>query len=119
MTQAQPLRVPASAASRIHTRDPHVARLVDLWVDLAALSASAAAHGCGDEAQLRLHQLQVEDAITDRMHRPGTVLAQLLAWEADLIHVAQTPPEDCLICRRARLGLPLELPFPATAGRRS
>ena len=33
-----------------------------------------------------------------------------------LLHAAETPPEDCLICRKARLGLPADLPLPAGLG---
>lgn len=43
-------------------------------------------------------------------------MAELWVWESTLVHVAETPPETCLICRKARLGLPADLPLPATIG---
>ena len=44
------------------------------------------------------------------------MLDELWGWEAALLHTAEAPPEDCLICRKARLGLPADLPLPAGLG---
>jgi hypothetical protein len=115
VTQAQPLPVPAQAANPTPPHDPETSRLLRLWVDLTKRAASAAAHRSGDEESLRNMQLQVEDALTDRSPDHDALLAELWVWESTLIHVAQTPSETCLYCRRARLSLP-ELPLPAVLG---
>ena len=112
----QPRPVLAQAANPAPPRDPEAARLLRLWVDLTQRAASAAAHRSGDEQSLRDLQLQVEDALNDRLPRSDALLAELWVWEATLIHVAETPPETCLICRKARLGLPADLPLPAAIG---
>lgn len=116
MTTSQPLSVPAQAAHPAPPRDPEASRLLRLWVELTQRAASAAAHRSGDEEPLRDLQLQVEDAITDRLPDHEALMAELWVWESTLIHVAETPPETCLICRKARLGLPADLPLPAAAG---
>ena len=116
MTQAQPLPVPALAANPAPPRDHETARLLRLWVELTQRVASAAAHRSGDEASLRNLQLQVEDAITDRLPDSDALMAELWVWEAGLLHQAETPPETCLICRKARLGLPADLPLPVAIG---
>ena len=112
----QPRPALAQAANPAPPRDPEAARLLRLWVELTQRAASAAAHRSGDEESLRNLQLQVEDAITDRMPDHEALMAELWAWESTLIHLAETPPETCLICRKARLGLPTDLPLPATIG---
>ena len=112
----QPLPVPARAANPTPPRDPEASRLLRLWVDLTRRAASAAAHRSGDEESLRRLQLQVEDAITDRLPDHDVLMAELWVWESTLIHEAQTPPEACLICRKARLELPADLPLPAALG---
>ena len=111
----QPLPAFAQAANPTPPRDPEASRLLRLWVDLTQRAASAAAHRSGDEESLRNLQLQVEDAITDRLPDSDSLLAELWVWESTLIHVAETPPETCLHCRRARLGLP-DLPLPGALG---
>jgi hypothetical protein len=85
-------------------------------VELTQRTASAAAHRSGDEESLRNLQLQVEDTITDRLPDSEALMAELWVWEAGLLHQAETPPETCLICRKARLGLPADLPLPAAIG---
>lgn len=112
----QPLPALAQAASPAPPRDPEATRLLRLWVELTQRAASAAAHRSGDEESLRNMQLQVEDAIADRMPDYEALMAELCVWESTLIHVAETPPETCLICRKARLGLPADLPLPAAIG---
>lgn len=107
---------PALAATPAPPRDRETQRLLDLWVQLTYRTASAAAHHSPDEAPLRDLQLQVEDALSDRLDDPFLVLDELWGWEAALLHTAETPPEDCLICRKARLGLPADLPLPAGLG---
>ncbi len=64
----------------------------------------------------RILQLQVEEALADRLTDPDVVMAELWVWEATLLHLAETPPETCLICRKARLGLPADLPLPTDLG---
>ena len=112
----QPQSAAAQAASSTPSRCPEQVRLVELWTDLTRRTAMAAAHGSDDEESLRTLQLQVEDEITDRFPDGDALLVELWTWEASLIHVAQTRPETCLICRRARLGLPADLPLPGAAG---
>jgi hypothetical protein len=111
----QPRPALAQAASPAPPRDRETSRLLRLWVDLTQRAASAAAHRSGDEESLRNLQLQVEDAITDRLPDSEALMAELWVWESTLIHVAETPPETCLNCRRARLDLP-DLPLPAAPG---
>jgi len=112
----QPQPVLAQAANNTPPTDPETSRLLRLWVELTQRAASAAAHRSGDEESLRNLQLQVEDALTDRVPGSDALLAELWVWESTLIHVSETPPETCLICRKARLGLPADLPLPATFG---
>jgi hypothetical protein len=116
VTQNQPLPVPALAANPTPPRDRETVRLLRLWVELTQRVASAAAHRSDDEASLRTLQVQVEDAITDRLPNSDALMAELWAWEAGLLHQAETPPETCLICRKARLGLPADLPLPVAIG---
>jgi hypothetical protein len=85
-------------------------------VELTWRVASAAAHQSSDEASLRNLQHQVENAITGRLIEGEVLMAELWVWEAALLHHAETPPETCLICRKARLGLPADLPLPASFG---
>jgi hypothetical protein len=112
----QPQTALAQAANSVPPRDPEASRLLRLWVELTQRAASAAAHRSGDEESLRNLQLQVEDAITDRLPDGDALMAELWVWESTLIHVAETPPETCLFCRKARLGLPADLPLPAALG---
>ena len=112
----QPQSALAQAANPAPPRDREASRLLRLWVELTQRVASAAAHRSGDEESLRDLQLQVEDAITDRVPDHEALMAELWVWESTLIHVAETPPETCLICRKARLGLPADLPLPAGIG---
>jgi hypothetical protein len=114
----QPL--PASpAASPAPPRDREFNRLLRIWADLAARAVAAAAHGNEDEPSLRRLQEQVEDALLDRGMLDQEQLDSLLAWESTLLHIEpQAFPEDCLICRKGRLGLPPELPLPAKRGGR-
>lgn len=114
MNQPQPAL--ALAANPAPPRDRETQRLLDLWVQLTYRTASAAAHHSPDEASLRDLQLQVEDALTERLDDPHVLLDELWVWESTLIHTADTPPEDCLICRKARLGLPADMPLPAGIG---
>lgn len=112
MTTTQPQ--PAPSRSAIH--DPVAERLLNLWVDLTRRVASAAAHGDRDEPSLRNLQLQVEEAITDRLPDGEAAMAELIVWESTLIHIGETPPGACLICVRARLGLPSDVPLPIHSG---
>ncbi|RYP89049.1 hypothetical protein EKO23_01075 [Nocardioides guangzhouensis] len=108
--------MPAQAANPTPPYDREAARLLRLWVELTQRLASAAAHRSTDEEALRNLQLQVEDTITDRLPNSDALLAELWVWEAGLLHQSETPPETCLICRKARLGLPADLPLPAAVG---
>lgn len=112
----QPQSALALAASPAPPRDRETQRLLDLWVQLTHRTASAAAHHSPDEASLRDLQLQVEETLSDRLDDPHALLDELWAWESTLMHSAETPPDDCLICRKARLGLPADLPLPAGLG---
>jgi hypothetical protein len=105
------------AASPAPPRDKEFNRLLRIWADLAARAVAAAAHGSEDEQSLRRLQEQIEDALLDRELLDQTQLDSLLAWESTLLHTEpQALPEDCLICRKGRLGLPPGLPLPATRG---
>lgn len=112
----QPQHAPALAASQAPPYDRETQRLLDLWVQLTYRTASAAAHHSPDEASLSDLQLRVEEALSDRLDDPYLVLDELWGWEAALLHTAQTAPEDCLICRKARLNLRADLPIPAGLG---
>lgn len=113
---SQPQPVPAQAANPTPPYDEEAARLLRLWVELTWRVASAAAHSSSDEQSLRTLQLQVEDAITDRLPHHESLIAELWAWEASLLHVEQAPSDTCLLCRKARLGLPSDVPLPAELG---
>ena len=118
MTTNQPLPTYFSAATSRPSTTPEAVRLLRLWAELARLAASAAAHGHRDETALRRLQVQVEEAITDQFPDQQELMDELLVWESGLLHVAETPPETCLICRKARLGLPFDLPLPILGGAR-
>jgi hypothetical protein len=110
---SQPLPV-SPAASTTPPRQGETARLLRLWVSLAWRAAAAAAHGSGDETSLLCSQLHVEQALTDRGLVTADALTELLIWESRLIHHGRgTTSRLCLICRKARLQLPLDLPLPA------
>ena len=115
---SQPLPAP-QAASPTPPTDGEAARLLALWASLACRAAAAAAHGSEDEMSLLHSQLQVEEALTDRGLLNPEKLAELTAWEATLIHEdPHSTPRSCLICRKALLQLPLDLPLPAPVGGR-
>ncbi|MCB0909339.1 MAG: hypothetical protein KDB63_19720 [Nocardioidaceae bacterium] len=116
MTPTQPRSALALTATTVPPRDREASRLLALWVDLTVRLASAAAHQSSDEPSLRNMQVQVEEALLDQPAVPDAVMAELWAWEATLLHVAEMPPENCLICRKARLGLPADVPLPARVG---
>ncbi|WP_395695269.1 hypothetical protein [Nocardioides sp.] len=116
MTPQQPRSALAQTASTVPPRDREAARLLALWVDLTVRLASAAAHHSSDEPSLRNLQIQIEEALVDHLADSDAVMAELWAWEATLLHVVEMPPETCLICRKARLGLPADVPLPAGIG---
>lgn len=116
MTPQQPQSAPVWTANTVPPRDHEASRLLSLWVELTQRAASAAAHASRDEESLRSLQLQVEDALAERLPDPEPVMAELWAWESTLLHVAETPPETCLLCRKGRVGLPEDLPLPAVVG---
>ena len=118
MPTTQPQPVPAQVANTTPPHDREASRLLRLWVDLTQRLACATAHRSIDEPALRNLQLQVEDEISDQLPESDALLAELWVWEATLIHQSETPPETCLICRKARLGLPADLPLPADMGGR-
>ncbi|KQX64500.1 hypothetical protein [Angustibacter sp. Root456] len=116
MTPSQPLTASTPKASTTRDPQPEGERLLRLWGELARHAACAAAHGTGDETSLLRQQLQLEETLAARYNGAG-LLDELAVLDASLIHGPdQTPPEQCLICRRARLELPLALPFPAVRG---
>lgn len=116
MTPNQSLTASTPTASITAPSQSEPERLLRLWGELAQRAACAAAHDTGDEPTLLRQQLQVEEAIAARYAGPDT-MDRLAILDASLVHGPdQTPPERCLICRRARLELPLELPFPALRG---
>jgi hypothetical protein len=84
-------------------------------VSLTRRAAQAAAHDSEDEASLRDLQEQVADALIDRLPGADDLPLELLMWEAELFHVAETPPDTCLICRKASRGLPTNMPLPGLA----
>ena len=90
----QPQPALALAATPAPPRDRETQRLLDLWVQLTYRTASAAAHHSPDEASLRDLQLQVEDALSDRLDDPYLVLDELWCWEAALLHTAETRSEE-------------------------
>lgn len=114
MNQPQPALAPAAIPLPPRDRETH--RLLEVWVHLTQRSASAAAHHGPDGAPLRDLQLQVEDTLSDRLDTLQTLLDELLVWESTLIHSAETSPEHCLICRKARRGPPADLSAPAGLG---
>ena len=114
ITQPRPVFTRAASPAPIY--DEEAARLLSLWVELTWRTVSAAAHYCSDEESLRDQQIKVEEAIGARLRDSESLLAELWVWEASLLHQAETPPEICLMCRKARLGLPPDLPLPASVG---
>jgi hypothetical protein len=116
MTPSQPLTAATPKASTTRAPQTDGERLLRLWAELARHAACAAAHGTGDEVSLLRQQMHVEETLAARYDSPA-LLDQLAILDASLIHGPdQTSPEQCLICRRARLELPLALPFPAVRG---
>lgn len=107
MNQPQPTL--ALAANPAPPRDRETQRLLEVWVQLTHRAASAAAHHSPDEAPLRDLQLRVEDTLFDRLDDAQALPDELLVWESTLIHSAEIPPDHCLICRKARRGLPDDL----------
>ena len=96
---------------------PEANRLLTLWVDIARRAAATAAHNASEAQELRHLQNQVEEAVLDRFPQLQQLLDELMIWETTLEHDDQAvPPEACLLCRRARLKLPLGLPFPTVLG---
>jgi hypothetical protein len=115
MTATQPLPVLVSGSQP--PVNPETSRLLSLWAELAVKAASSSAHGTADEEPLRELQTQVEDALLDRSLITKDVLDELIAWESTLLHHApQSPPEDCLLCRKSRLEIPFEMPLPVPVG---
>lgn len=115
-TQPLPAVLPASP-----TPPPgqEVLRLLQLWVSLTTRASAACAHGAGDEDSLREMQVQVEQALLERQLIDQDQLDAMTWWESTLIHVLPgVSPDACLICRKARLGLPEDLPLPTHGGRR-
>jgi hypothetical protein len=116
VTPTQPRSALAQTASTVPPSDQQASRLLSLWVELTQRVASATAHGSSDEESLRNLQLQVEEALTDRLPDAEPVMAELWAWESTLLHVADTPSKTCLLCRKAKAGLPPDLPIPVVVG---
>lgn len=109
--QPLPTLVPRSQPPQLR----EATRLIRLWMDLTVRAARAAAHASADEPAVRRLQEQVEDALLDRRLISRRKLDALFAWEATLLHApTATPAEACLICRKAQVGLPLDLPLPAS-----
>ena len=117
---SQPLPVPARAASPTRAPSSEAARLLRIWIDLAKRLASANAHRTRAVGPLRDLQLQVETSISDRHPECAELMVELIVWESTLIHVAarETPPENCLTCRKLRAQIPLQLPLPTRGGTR-
>lgn len=113
---SQPQSAHVRTANRIPSYDEETARLLRIWVDLTWRATSAVAHHNGDADVLREQQQWVEDAISDRLPQQDNLLGALWAWEVGLAHEASTPVATCLICRKASLGLPPDLPLPAGLG---
>lgn len=105
----QPQSSLALTAISAPSRDRETRRLLEVWVQLTHRTASAAAHHSPNESSLRDLQLQVEEMLSLRLEGSQSLLDELLVWESTLIHAAATPPGDCLICRKARRGLPDDL----------
>lgn len=115
-TQPLPAPVPASLTPP-HT--PEAIRLLREWVDLATRAAAACAHGTEDEDALRDMQVDVEAELLDRCIIDRSQLDAMTWWESTLVHVVpQVAANACMICRKARLGLPPDLPLPPRVGGR-
>lgn len=110
----QPL--PHPAATITTPRDRETNRLITLWSELTLRTVAAEAHHSPEEDSLRHLQGQVEEAITDHLIDCDSVLNELYAWEAGLTHESEAPPDNCLLCRKARLELPADLPIPVLQG---
>ena len=118
MNNTQPLlaHVPASPAP---ARTPEATRLLRVWVDLATRAAAACAHGNEDEDSLRDMQVQVEKALIERSLIDQRQFDAMTWWESTLLHIVpEVSVADCLVCRKARLGLPADLPLPPKVGGR-
>lgn len=120
MSQPQPLPVDRRTAPPL-TAAGEFSRLLNLWIDLAARAAAAVGHDSSDAASIiRLH-LDIEDVLEARFPEEfSRIRDELIGWEASLLH-ASDPAEvstSCLHCRRARVGLPENLPLPARGGRK-
>lgn len=112
----QPL-LATQPASPVPPRNTEASRLLRVWVDLASRAAAACAHDTEDEDSLRDMQVQVEQALLERSLISQDQLDAMTWWESTLIHVLpQVSVQACLICRKARLGLPMDLPLPPVSG---
>lgn len=103
-----PAATTASTVAATGASERDAARLVRLWVVLAARVAAAAAHDLPG-AQLLRHLTGVEDAIQDRHPMLFARMAELWVWQAGLLHDGTGPVAGCLIGRRALIDLPVDL----------
>ena len=109
----QPLPAPVVAASTTPAQPAGPARLLRLWAQLACRVVAAEAHDQLDQEALRMSLRQVEDALAAQFPGHPGLLDELVVLESRYFHLDGTSsPQGCLLCRRARLELPLSLPLP-------
>lgn len=120
MSHPQPLSADRRTAPRL-TAAGEFSRLLNLWIDLAARAAAAVGHDSPDAASIMRLHLDIEDVLTARFPDEFCrIRDELIAWEASLLHASDTSElsASCLHCRRARVGLPANLPLPVRGGRK-
>ncbi len=118
MTASQPV-LPQQERALPHPAADYE-RLLTLWVDLVRRGAQATAHASGDVASLEISRQHVETAL-ERCYPTEwrETRDAAIAWESTLIHVGRGElASRCLHCRRARLGLPADVPVPSDGGAR-
>lgn len=117
MSPTQPAPALARVADTTPPVDRRAARLLKTWVTITQRLIDSSAHGGDDEDELRELQVHVENDI--RRHVPGgsALVTELWVWEAGFLHESQATSDACLVCRRALLGLPPDLPIPESLGR--
>lgn len=92
--------------------DPDTDRLLRTWLSVAVKFAAAVSHDLPEGTALLRQLSAIEEALLERHPDLFEHLSGFLVWGAALVHDGTGRVEDCLVCRRALVDLPLDLPLP-------